>query len=80
MLVELEDEILVAGKVSVEDIRLGIALWLFQEKNVSLGKCAELAGMHKIQFQKELAKRKIPLHYDEVDLQRDLRAAQKMSC
>jgi len=79
MLVEFEDEILVEGKISVEEIRLGIALWLFQEKNISLGKCAELAGMHKIQFQKELAKRKIPLHYDEVDLQRDIRSARRMS-
>lgn len=35
MLVELEDEILVAGKISIEDFRLGIALWLFQEKNVA---------------------------------------------
>jgi predicted HTH domain antitoxin len=79
MLVELEDEILVAGKISIEDLRLGIALWLFQEKNVALGKCAELAGMHKIQFQRELAKRRIPVHYDEEDLQRDMRAAQNMS-
>lgn len=78
MLVELEDEILIAGKISIEDLRLGIALWLFQEKNVALGKCAELAGMHKIQFQKELARRRISVHYTEDDLQRDILAAQRM--
>ncbi|MBK8965715.1 MAG: UPF0175 family protein [Saprospiraceae bacterium] len=78
MTIEIADDILVPGKISKEDIRLGIALWLFQEKNIALGKCAELAGMHKIQFQKELAKRKIPLHYGEEDLQRDIQAARQI--
>ncbi|MBK7935636.1 MAG: UPF0175 family protein [Lewinellaceae bacterium] len=78
MIVEIADEILVPGKISIDEVRLGIAIWLFQEKNISLGKCAEIAGMHKIQFQKELANRKIPQHYDEEDLQRDIHAAQRI--
>ena len=78
MTIEIADEILVPGKVSIDDIRLGIALWLFQEKNIALGKCAELAGLHKIQFQKELAKRKIAIHYGEEELQRDILAAQSL--
>lgn len=78
MTIEIADEILVPGKISIDDIRLGIALWLFQEKNIALGKCAELAGLHKMQFQNELAKRKIPMHYGEEELQRDILAAQSL--
>ena len=78
MTIEIADDILVSGKISMAEIRLGLALWLFQEKQVALGKCAELAGIHKIQFQKELAKRKIPVHYDEHDLKRDLQAARQI--
>lgn len=78
MIIEIADDILVPGKISIDDVRLGIAIWLFQEKNVALGKCAELAGMHKMQFQKELANREIPLHYGEDELQRDIKAARQL--
>ncbi|HMO39265.1 MAG TPA: UPF0175 family protein [Saprospiraceae bacterium] len=72
MVIELEDDILAQSNLTVEEIRLGIALWLFQEKEMSLGKCAKIAGMHKIAFQQELAKRQIEIHYTDEDFQRDL--------
>lgn len=78
MIVEIADDLLVTSNVTPLEIRLGIALWLFQEKNVALGKCAEIAGLHKIQFQKELAKRRIPVHYTEEDLQRDAQAVRRL--
>ncbi|MDX1941816.1 MAG: UPF0175 family protein [Saprospiraceae bacterium] len=74
MLIEISDEIVEQSNLTVEEIRLGIALWLFQEKKLSLGKCAKIAGLHKMQFQKELGKRKIPVHYTEEDFQRDLKS------
>nr|NQU94589.1 UPF0175 family protein [Bacteroidota bacterium] len=38
----------------------------------SLGKSSEFAGLHQYEFQKVLAERKIPVHYDVNDLEDDL--------
>jgi len=78
MTIEILDEIVEQSNLTVEEIRLGIALWLFQEKGLSLGKCAKVAGLHKMQFQQELAKRKIPIHYTEADFQRDLESVKQI--
>lgn len=75
MTVEISDEIIATSRLTLEEVRLALAIWLFQEKQVSLGKCAKVAGMHKMLFQKELAKRKIPIHYTEEDFERDLKSA-----
>ncbi len=75
MILEISEEIVNASHLTLEEARLGLAIWLFQEKQVSLGKCAKVAGMHKMQFQKELAKRKIAVHYTEEDFKRDLKSA-----
>ncbi|MBV6441172.1 MAG: UPF0175 family protein [Haliscomenobacteraceae bacterium CHB4] len=78
MIVEISDEIIAGSHLTLEEVRLALAIWLFQEKKVSLGKSAKVAGLHKILFQKELAKRKIPVHYTEEDFERDLKSAKLM--
>jgi predicted HTH domain antitoxin len=78
MLVEISDEIIASSHLTIEEVRLGLAIWLFQEKKVSLGKCAKVAGMHKMIFQKELAKRKIAIHYTEEDFKRDLKSVNQL--
>ncbi len=75
MTLEISEEIVATSHLTLEEVRLGLAIWLFQEKQVSLGKCAQVAGMHKVLFQKELAKRKIPVHYTEEDFERDMKSA-----
>lgn len=78
MTIEILDEIVEQSNLTVEEIRLGIALWLFQEKGLSLGKCAKVAGLHKMQFQKELGKREIEVHYTEEDFQRDIESSKRI--
>jgi len=41
---------------------------LFQHERVTLAKAAELAGMHRLDFQRVLAERQIPVHYTSEDL------------
>ena len=72
MIIELPDNIIQDTLLTEQELRLAIAIWLFVEKNWSLGRSAKVANLHKIQFQRELAKRKIPVHYTEEDLDRDL--------
>lgn len=73
MLVEVSDDIIASLHLTIEEVRLGLALWLFQENQVSIGKCARVAGLHKIMFQKELAKRNVYIKYDIEDLEKDLK-------
>lgn len=40
---------------------------------MTLGQASELAGQHQIEFQRELAKRDIPIHYGMEELEQDLR-------
>jgi predicted HTH domain antitoxin len=72
MVIEIEDSIMEKAKLGKSDLKLRIALILFQEELVTLGQAAKIAGLHQMLFQKELAKRQIPVHYDETDFERDL--------
>ena len=55
-----------------KELRLELALYLFQNNRVSLGKASVIAGLHPHSFQKILAERKIPIHYDVADLKEDI--------
>src|SRR5690606_35289136 len=62
MKIEIADELMKKSGMSVEEILLRVAILLFQEEKLTLGQAADLAGLHQIQFQRELAKRNIPIH------------------
>jgi predicted HTH domain antitoxin len=47
------------------ELKLEIAVWLFEKERLSLRKAADLAGMHWLDFMKVLDSRGIALHYDE---------------
>ncbi|MCX6595727.1 MAG: UPF0175 family protein [Acidobacteria bacterium] len=68
----LSDEELEAAHISEAEARLALALQLFQDDRVTLARAAGIAGLHQMDFQRELAQRKIPLHYDLEMLQEDL--------
>ena len=72
MIIEIADQILERAGITPEEILLELAIVLFKEERVTLGQASKIAGLHQIQFQKELAKRKIPIHYDVEDFERDM--------
>ena len=72
MIVEIPDKVIEQTGLSSREFLLKIAVLLFQEEKLSLGQASELAGMHQSAFQKELATRKIALHYGKDDFERDL--------
>ena len=61
----IEDSYLKAAGLTEEQMKLEIALMLFEKEKLSLRKAASLAEMHWLDFMKELDKRQIALHYDE---------------
>ena len=79
MVIEISDSIMEKAKLQPEGLKLRFAILLFKEQLITLAQGAEIAELHQIQFQKELAKRKIAIHYDVEDFERDLVTISKMT-
>ncbi|MFK7932151.1 MAG: UPF0175 family protein [Saprospiraceae bacterium] len=73
MALVISDKTLNQINLSGEDLTVDIACYLYQQKKLSMGKAKELAGLNQREFQMELAKRKIDVHYSEEDLRTDLK-------
>ncbi|PIY10289.1 MAG: hypothetical protein COZ18_06260 [Flexibacter sp. CG_4_10_14_3_um_filter_32_15] len=54
-----------------EEMKLEIAIMLYQKNKFSSGKAAKFAGISRIKFQKELGNRKIPINYTLEDFEKD---------
>ncbi|NJM71795.1 MAG: UPF0175 family protein [Scytonema sp. RU_4_4] len=68
----ISDDVIRASGFSEQELLLEVILMIFQRKKISIGKASRLAGMTLRQFQHELATRKIPIHYDVEDFEKDL--------
>ncbi|MEM6263447.1 MAG: UPF0175 family protein, partial [Bacteroidota bacterium] len=64
--------------MSEEEFRLELAIFLFQKEVFTLGKASEFAGKSQFYFQRELAKREIPLHYGHEEFKEDLITIKKI--
>ncbi len=64
-MIVLEDSYIKATGYSEAELKLEIAVMLFEKEKLSLRKAAAMTGLHWLDFMKELDKRKIALHYDE---------------
>ena len=73
---EIPDEVLAGLPVPEREraafLRLEIACALYARDALSLGRAAELAGMSKFDFGREVGRRGIPRHYTAEDLEADL--------
>lgn len=69
--IELSNLVLEQKGATRDDLKLQLALFLFQQDFFSLGKASEFTGLHPIQFQKELANKQIPVHYDVNEYRQD---------
>ena len=49
-----------------------MAVYLYAQRRLAIGKARELAGMSLWEFRQVLASRHIPPHYDEANLREDL--------
>lgn len=69
----IPDEFLQTAQMSEADLKLEIAVLLFQREKITLGTASQFAGMNQLEFQKILGSRKIPIHYGVDDFQQDLK-------
>lgn len=72
MSVLVSDEILQAANMSDADLKRELAILLYQQKKLGLGKARELAEMPLIEFQRELAQRQIPVFDDVVGFEAEV--------
>ncbi len=77
---EIPQSILDAAHLSKADLRLELALALYAQRRLSLGKARELAGLSLWEFRQWLGLRRIEAHYDADDLQDDLNTLREMDC
>ncbi|MDY7015307.1 MAG: UPF0175 family protein [Cyanobacteriota bacterium] len=78
MSVVIPDEILQAAKLSEAELRLELAILLFQKYQISTGKARRLARMSLLEFRRELAKRDICVHYDVEDFRADIETLRRL--
>jgi predicted HTH domain antitoxin len=78
MQLTLSDDIVLSANLSEADMRLALALALFQEDRITLAQAARLCGLDRIAFQHRLAARRIPIHYGEEELAGDLRTLESL--
>ena len=67
----ISDEILQQSQLNPNDFMTEIAIWLYSQQKLSLGKCANMANMPKVAFQNLLASRQIPVNYDYDEFLKD---------
>mgnify|MGYP001309159161 CR=1 FL=1 len=78
MTIEISDTIAQRAQITRQEILLRLAILLFIDEKVTLGQAAEIAGMPQFLYQRELGKRKIPIHYGFEEYERDLETIAKL--
>ena len=78
MQVELPDAALKGTGMTPELAKLEVAVALYRDRKVSMGRVACLVGMPRPQFQYELGKRGVTVDYDVEDFEQDLRTLGKL--
>lgn len=79
MTISIPDTITQRVGLTEEEILLRIAVELFREERITLGQASEIANLHQAEFQKELARRQIPIHYGIEELEADLTTIDRLN-
>lgn len=76
--IQIPQDVLDSARLNPNDLKLELAVHLYTEGRLSLGKARELAGMSLWEFRQALAARKISPHYDVEDLEADIETLHKL--
>ncbi|MEM6318486.1 MAG: UPF0175 family protein [Bacteroidota bacterium] len=78
MTLTISDSIIKSSGLSEEELILEIAVSLYAREVLSLGKAAKFAKIHRFQFQKALATRKISIHLSEQEVEEDMKTIERL--
>jgi len=76
--IEFPEDILDSARMKVPDLKIELAILLYSQHRLSIGKARELADMSLWEFRQLLGFRKIPAHYDVSDLTEDIATLKQM--
>ncbi|MTJ10018.1 MULTISPECIES: UPF0175 family protein [unclassified Anabaena] len=76
MSLTISDEVLNSSGMTGSELLVEIAIMLFLQERVSLGKASKIAEMNYVEFQELLAKRNISMHYDVEEFEEDIKTLQ----
>lgn len=68
----ISKEFLESARMTAQELAVEIAVYLYQNKRLTMGQAKRLADLDQISFQKELAKRNVFIHYDLADVLKDV--------
>ena len=77
--IDIPAEVFHTTHMTPKDMKLELALTLFQQGKISFGKAREMAAMTIWDFQQLLGSRKILVHYDVQDYIADQAAIESLS-
>jgi len=69
---EIPQDILDTARLTVDELKVEIAVYLYAQGRLSIGKARELAGVTLWEFRQVLASRRIAPHYGVEDLDEDV--------
>jgi predicted HTH domain antitoxin len=70
--IEIPIHLLQAARATTDELRVELAVQLYQQRRLSIGHARELAGLSLWEFRQLLASRRISPHYDSADLDADM--------
>jgi predicted HTH domain antitoxin len=70
--IELPRHLVNAAGITPEELKLELAIHLYETRRLSIGHARAMAGLSLWEFRQLLASRKISPHYDVVDLDEDM--------
>jgi len=75
---EVPRDVLDSARISASELKVEIAVYLYAQGRLSLGKARELADMSLWEFRQLLASRRIAPQYDVADLDEDVTTLREM--
>jgi predicted HTH domain antitoxin len=69
----IDDDLLHAARMSEPEIKLELAILLYQRERLTLGQAARLAGLSQARLRLLLGAREIAPHYGEAEFAEDLK-------
>ena len=70
--IDIPRDVFDSARLTRAELKLELALALYAQQRLSIGKARELAGMSLWAFRQQLAARQIPTHLDIEDVQEDI--------
>ena len=75
---QIPQDILDSARLTMPELKVEMATYLYAQGRLSIGKARELAGLSLWEFRQLLAWRRISPHYDETELDQDVATLREM--